>query len=1343
MLKIKYILVILLVFFGLQGYNQTYNPSLHLTTNKSVGIAQAEPVDARTYFYDAVNFTYRPYQNTSEVLTYLNLSKYRVGQFDIVINTGGILNSGVITGGTNAIWYFKNGTANGDLVLKNDVVSVNGQRGVVVIGNADSIRNKVVDFSTVYRNNYLLAIDTAANKIFLTPPASGYTAGTGIDITGQIISALNTQALWNANSVRGRSYSTTPPAIGQSYVWNGIAWSPSSLNGLDTAYIESDTLYLVNTFDTIKVDLSTISSVTASNGLYKDGDTLKLGGALTENTSISGTDKNLFITNTTGVQKYKVGSGSDSSKLQLNIDRIEAQSIDAAGNSSSATITPDNNKVEHTSEFGGTSYLEISNSGIRVDDPINNTGIIYDNDYSDTQIANDNAVPSTLGVKKLISDSLANIPTSRYRLTTTIDSLRLYNVDTLHVYRIVYNKQVADFYYDPADLTTADDSAMTVIAVGGKRLKRYFYDRIYPEWFGAKGDNTTDDSDAFNKMYRWISSNMKNTFTIAHQHTTYFLNDTLFLPKNLPTAGTFLKFKIDGTGVTYTKTNAGPLLYRMPDSQSEALNTMIGAYALSIENLRIKGNSTTGQVGIKIAATYTAIISGCVLETLDTAIVMPFSLNGQITNNFFQLNKSVAFKGCSGENYWTGASTSNSAFNINRFSGNRIFNGNGSYAGALFLAADGTIVDTHISEGFNPRYDFYFDSQASSVVNGNVLKNIWYESIGGINGNKNVCVYLRLVGGTTTFDGFQNDYADTLFQFRNNSGSPIVNVSNIQYYNPTGDIMDAAGLTISGGRLNIMNMDQQFADMFMDSTFWVGGIVGYQCAFSGLGTGGSSGLLFRGSTSNIRLQPNYQAATSSRNVIMDGNLTLTDNTYSIGGVASNLRPSRISVGTNGIRVDKTAAFGFGFGDLTGNPIQYWNQVNDTVTNIQSTGAIRMPRGTSAQRPANFASSFRWNSDTTGFEYNDGSAWNTFAGRPWVRANFGTFTLPSLTSGSVLFSNGSTISQDNSNFFWDATNKRLGLGTNSPSSSYDIHVVRSTAGQAGLLVNNTNSSGFSALNLSAPGGGLLIQSFGSTFPSSLSAQAGGALVAASNILVFDSPLYTFYGGKVGINYGTTLPVYPLDVNGTGRFADTLRLQRTRPGVAVTDSILVKNSTTSAVNAVAANDIGPVVLAKGTVTNAATLDIDMSAYYTTYDYVEIKIISARPVTNADILYMRVSPDAVTYNSTGYKWNLMAVTGASSTNADDAGTGNTSYIQLTGACSNTTAQGVNGTIEIFNPGSSTFYPQVNSKFGRYSNTPAVATSVGTGFLTTAQATRAVRLLFSTGNISTLTYKIIGYKN
>lgn len=87
------------------------------TSNKSYFPAQAVPTDYRTYFYDASNFVMRAYQNTAEVLSYLNLPKYRTGQFPIVVNFGGVLNAGVITGGINILYYFQNGVADSNLVV--------------------------------------------------------------------------------------------------------------------------------------------------------------------------------------------------------------------------------------------------------------------------------------------------------------------------------------------------------------------------------------------------------------------------------------------------------------------------------------------------------------------------------------------------------------------------------------------------------------------------------------------------------------------------------------------------------------------------------------------------------------------------------------------------------------------------------------------------------------------------------------------------------------------------------------------------------------------------------------------------------------------------------------------------------------------------------------------------------------------------------------------------------------------------------------------------------------------------------------------------------------------------
>ena len=64
---------------------------------------------------------------------------------------------------------------------------------------------------------------------------------------------------------------------------------------------------------------------------------------------------------------------------------------------------------------------------------------------------------------------------------------------------------------------------------------------------------------------------------------------------------------------------------------------------------------------------------------------------------------------------------------------------------------------------------------------------------------------------------------------------------------------------------------------------------------------------------------------------------------------------------------------------------------------------------------------------------------------------GKFTLPSLTSGSVLFSNGTTIAQKNANLYWDNTNNRLGIGTNAPTTLFQLT-------QSNTDYTNTNGAG---------------------------------------------------------------------------------------------------------------------------------------------------------------------------------------------------------------------------------------------------------------------------------------------
>jgi len=80
-------------------------------------------------------------------------------------------------------------------------------------------------------------------------------------------------------------------------------------------------------------------------------------------------------------------------------------------------------------------------------------------------------------------------------------------------------------------------------------------------------------------------------------------------------------------------------------------------------------------------------------------------------------------------------------------------------------------------------------------------------------------------------------------------------------------------------------------------------------------------------------------------------------------------------------------------------------------------------------------------------------------------NTNSATITSLTTGSVPFAGaGGVISQDNANLFWDDTNNRLGINTNTPGNSLDVHA----AGTNPILaLNNTagNQSALSFLNTS--------------------------------------------------------------------------------------------------------------------------------------------------------------------------------------------------------------------------------------------------------------------------------------
>ena len=62
--------------------------------------------------------------------------------------------------------------------------------------------------------------------------------------------------------------------------------------------------------------------------------------------------------------------------------------------------------------------------------------------------------------------------------------------------------------------------------------------------------------------------------------------------------------------------------------------------------------------------------------------------------------------------------------------------------------------------------------------------------------------------------------------------------------------------------------------------------------------------------------------------------------------------------------------------------------------------------------------------------------------------------PAGVAGAIQFSDGSAFASDASNLFWDDTNNRLGIGTNTPSARVGIKGSGTTSATTSLLVQNS-------------------------------------------------------------------------------------------------------------------------------------------------------------------------------------------------------------------------------------------------------------------------------------------------
>lgn len=240
-----------------------------------------------------------------------------------------------------------------------------------------------------------------------------------------------------------------------------------------------------------------------------------------------------------------------------------------------------------------------------------------------------------------------------------------------------------------------------------------------------------------------------------------------------------------------------------------------------------------------------------------------------------------------------------------------------------------------------------------------------------------------------------------------------------------------------------------------------------------------------------------------------------------------------------------------------------------------------------------------------------------------------FELPALTSGSVLFSNGSTIAQDNSNLFWDDTNNRLGIGTNAPSKQLDIV----SSGTAEISVRSTSANGYSSINFFNSSNNI-VGGLGYGNASVAAAYANKFYFAGVGSIPFS---FIFNGIEVGrfapttgnlLLNTTTDAGFRLDVNGTARVQNAVTINGDAITVNAQTHKVFLNATTNGTSRmyIASTASGALFNTGFSLVSGTTSKWSLASYGATFDFTFYN-----DGLNSDALFIKGSTNNVILGST----------------------------------------------------------------------------------------------------------------
>lgn len=582
-------------------------------------------------------------------------------------------------------------------------------------------------------------------------------------------------------------------------------------------------------------------------------------------------------------------------------------------------IQSDSLKIKALQAGSNITFTQNADSSIT----IASSGGVSDGDKSDVIVSSSGATFTTKVTQLSSYTSMRGLSTS------------LLSADYTYIVRA--SGVNGNFRYDASDTWSADDSAMVIVTGSGKRLKRVTDGYLNAAWFGAIPDDGVDDSWAFQKMFNYIdTSTVLRDYKIFIPGGKYNVATSVIIPQTIynPGSGSIPRVSIEGYGATIFVSGAITAWKRTVADMTEANNALSSAF-WTIAGLEFTGSSTTGQKGLEFHATYGANFKDLRFTGLDTGFVARFVLGSKFDNIFYTSNKSVGLLASSLSGIATSATTSNSAFNSNTITRNRIYSASGAYAGVMIMAADGVHVSNNIFEGNNPRYDIYWDSEGSTVVNGSTLEEIWFESSGG-SYSVNTAMKLR-VNGSITIKNIQNDYADTLIDWSNSAAGAAFTLDGVYYWNWPGKYIK--GTPSSGLSFTVKNVPTAQIQNFVNSTYYNDGMP-QDVFIPGTQLSGGLGIAYLSSIDQY-IRPNPNGSSSNRKLFVKGTIfPEDDNTYDLG--SASLRYSNIFVNTKGY-------FGSTANDGSGSKLQVGGAISITDGSqiFESTGVSFLKISTSA------------------------------------------------------------------------------------------------------------------------------------------------------------------------------------------------------------------------------------------------------------------------------------------------------------------------------------------------------------------------------------------------------------